>query len=183
MGDVGRGSDSQWLKSMTNAPGNPTEKAMSETGLVQPSNHNVTKQNTNEAKKKPAGMMASAYMGNSRASSPTRANGLASDGARRHTVDTRFMPANPTHSHKIMRGKKTGLKAPPKSANFKPIVEKSSAKGMSNSAMAPIDFSVSTSYPLNEIGGFAIATVKRFATDHFKPAALIKLMLDSYSAR
>ncbi len=60
MGDVGRGSESQWLKRMTNAPGNPTEKAISETGLVQPSNRNVTKQNTSEARKKPAGMILSA---------------------------------------------------------------------------------------------------------------------------
>jgi hypothetical protein len=128
-------------------------------------------------------------MGNSRANSPTRAIGLASVGVRDHKVVIRFKPANPTQSHKMMRGKKTGLKAPPKSANSKPIVEKSSAKGVSNSATAPIDLSVSTGYPLNEIEVIAIATavaivaITGFATHHFKPAALIKLMLDSYSAR
>lgn len=183
MGDVGRGSESQWLKRMTNVAGNPTEKAISEMGLVQPSNRNVTKQNTSEARKKPAGMILSAYTGNSRANSPTRVSGLGSVGALDQTVEIRFKPANPIQSHKMMRGKKTGLKAPPKSANSRPIVEKSSAKGVSNSAMAPIDFSVSTGYPLNETEFLAIVNIAGFATHHFKPAALIKLMLDAYSAR
>jgi hypothetical protein len=139
---VGKGSINTWLKSKTRLAGNPIENAATHNGLVILKLTRQMTQNSIEANKNPRGIMVKAY----KTKAPAITNALLNAGLLgacwcTNSI-TKLIDANAMKSQSTMRGKNTGLNAPPKSAKCIWVVETSSAIGISTKMMAVIDRSL-----------------------------------------
>jgi hypothetical protein len=127
------------LNSKTRLAGNPIENEASHNGLVILKLTRQMTQNSIEANKKPRGIMVKAY----KTKAPAIANALLKAGLLGACCCTnsitKLIDANTIKSQSTMRGKNTGLNAPPKSAKRIWVVEASSAIGTSTKIMAVID--------------------------------------------
>lgn len=172
-GETGNGIVSTWLNSSTSVPGTRIENSVMTRILRWPVANSAIAQNRTELVKNPSGRRTAMYPISAIVMAVTIHHCAGADVRAEMISDSKDIAASRIHPARMIRGKKTGLKAPPRSA--KPSVYVCKNKPMPSSS------NVSDRVVRSVINRCVFQGMKR--QRYYNPAASIMDEFDSNCAR